>query len=114
MKISIVEKIKQAFGDFDVVTFLEQHNVNYDEWLKSQIFQLLEAVEKDVLKILSSYAIIEKQKIREFQNWLIERERKTKGEFRKKGWGNTKLEITVVKEKFLETFDVAIPTEKEK
>jgi len=48
----IVEKIKRVFDDFDVVTFLEQHNVKYDEWLKSQVFQLLGAVERDVLKIL--------------------------------------------------------------
>jgi hypothetical protein len=52
MSEQVVEKIKAVFGDFDVVTFLKKHNVKYDEWLKSQIFRLLEAVEKDVLEIL--------------------------------------------------------------
>ena len=62
----VVEKVKQVFGDFDVVTFLEQHNVKYDEWLKSQIFQLLEAVEKEVLKILED----REQKLRELADLL--------------------------------------------
>lgn len=64
--MSLVEKIKQVFGDFDVVTFLDQHNVKYDEWLKSQIFQLLGAVEEDVLKIVEE----QQQKLKELADLL--------------------------------------------
>jgi len=78
MSETLVEKIKQVFDDFDVVTFLEQHNVKYDEWLKSQIFQLLEAVEKDVLKILEGKKVVEQEdwddiiKQREVLKWILD------------------------------------------
>lgn len=41
-------KIGEIIDSFDVVDFLERHNIKYDEWLKSQFFQLLEEVKKEI------------------------------------------------------------------
>jgi len=56
-------EIRDVFENFDVVTFLEQHNVKYDEWLKSQIFQLVRAIEKDVLKVLEGCVCVPQQEL---------------------------------------------------
>ena len=50
----LTEDIRKIFDTFDVVGFLEEHNVYYDEWLKSQIFQLLTAVKNGVLERLEA------------------------------------------------------------
>ena len=48
----VAQKIRESFESFDVVDFLQGHNVKYDEWLKSQFFHLIKDLEKEVLGLL--------------------------------------------------------------
>lgn len=96
--MSVVEKIKQkAHSEKEICTTLgipdgaKKILLTHKRWIKVS----------DVLKILSE----QQQKLQQFQSWLEEREQKTRTKFDKKGWGDTKLEITVVKEKFVEVFE---------
>jgi len=101
MKLS-VEKIKQVIANKPVLQRFDGeawHNnyANIGAYTKALEKYTLD-FESYVLKIVEE----QQQKLIEFQSWLEEREQGTKADFDKKGWGDTKLEITVVKEKFAE------------
>ena len=57
----VADKIRESFESFDVVDFLQRHNVKYDEWLKSQFFHLIKDLEKEVLGLLVEQEGGEKQ-----------------------------------------------------
>ena len=48
---SVKKEMVYILDNFDVVDFLERHHVDYDEWLKSQIFKLLGEIKDKVKKL---------------------------------------------------------------